>query len=463
MKKRLPQMYCRFFILTILCVLSANSLAVDTSAAFVRISLLGEGHEFLQGQERQLSVKLYTETWLRKAPRYPEITVDGALVVRPLSFATHGQETIEARDYIVQEQIYRIYPQRLGAFYVAPIQLSMSLARSGRAVQPLILHSNDLIFTVTEKRDDLVADEGQLQEEYRLIAGERSTVLSPGDTWSLEPGDVVERKIRLTAKQTTAVLLPAFTQLFSESYRNAPFFDEAQFSQQDVTGGKVFRRVSQLDDRENRGEFLAIREEIWRYEFNQPGDFTIPALALSYWDSSDGAQQMLALPEQKIKRVGVFSRASVVWLGMSILLVLIGWWCFNRLGIGRCLASVWRQNLRKRANPEREAWQALCASIREAGGSKVYQRFHQWWRFWKMGPEGFDALVTHRYDLLPKYLSTPYSPDNSAGKMAALSAIEQRQLINELQELRDCLKGARNPIATDKNLCLPPLNPPPKV
>ncbi len=441
---------------------SSVSLAEKTEKAFVRLNLIGGNEKAAQWQERRLSVKLYTDTWLRKAPQYPDIEIEGALVVRPSSFAAHSQETIDGREYIVQEQIYRVYPQRLGAFYIAPVTLSMSLAQLGSKARMMRLLSNDLIFTVEQEQEALVAADVQWQEEYRLIAGERSTALQTGETWFLQAGDVIERKITLRAARTTAVLLPNFNQLFSESYRNSPWFDESQFSRQDVDIGTIYRRVSLLEDRENRGESTAMREEIWRYKLANSGRFDIPPMMLSYWDSSDGELHSLVLPVQKLNVEGSLRWPSLVLPITFLALLIVSLWLFYTKG-----QSFWRALRAKigHANnhDEPRVWHSLCVSLREQDQESFGRQFSQWSRCWSLDSGNIHSFVTGRYDLLPIYLCTPYSPDDSTVKLATLNAIEQGRLLNELQELREYLKGAIKPIAADKKLCLPPLNPSPEA
>ncbi|GAA6150906.1 hypothetical protein [Pseudoteredinibacter isoporae] len=455
----------RIQLLVLILLQSAFSVAADTPEAYVVLSLPGGEQERVQGQEYPLSVKLYTGTWLRKAPRYPEIDVEGALVVRPLSFATHGQETVDGHDYIVQEQIYRVYPQRLGAFYVPPVQLSMSLARVGGTAQPLRVQSNDLIFTVAQQREGLIAANVEWEEEYRLIAGERSSRLPLGELWSLQQGDVIERKITLKAGRTTSILLPDFRQLQIESEQGDESVTGVQFSQQTFAGGKLYRQVSQLGDQDNRGEFLAVREEIWRYEFNEGGQFVIPAMVLSYWNLSEEAQQRLTLPAQSVDLSAPFQWRRTAWgvAGGGLALFLLMWFLktYRRRNGFAFLAQ---KPLLKRSkySGESDAWRALCASLRQQDRQAFNRHLSQWARFWNVNPTRVRVLVTSRYTALPKYLSTLYSRDGSAVRMMTLDAIEQGQLLNELQALRRQLKGSKKTTVADTSPCLPPLNPSPK-
>lgn len=453
----------RLSLLLIGVLLSVVSLAETAEKAFVRLSLIGENEKTVQGQEHKLSVKLYTDTWLRKAPKYPDIEIKGALVVRPSSFAAHSQETLEGREYIVQEQVYRVYPQRLGAFYVAPVTLSMSLAQLGSKARMMHLQSNDLIFTVRQGQKALVASDVQWQEEYRLIAGERSTELPPGETWNLQVGDVIERKIKLSAAQTTAVLLPNFNQLFSESYRDSRWFDESQFSRQDVDVGTVYRQVSMLEDRENRGDSVAVREEIWRYELANSGGFDIPPMRLNYWDSSEGKALDLVLPAQQMEVEGPLQwQGRALSIALLALLLGVSAWFYYKKGRS-AVRALGAQIDWTSQHSEPRVWRALCDSLRAQDQQRFDEMFSQWIQRRGLNPENLRSLVTSRYDLLPIYLYSHYSPDGSTVKIATLNAIEQQRMLSELQELRQYLKGAAKPIATDKTLCLPPLNPSPEA
>lgn len=471
----------RFLLLLIGLCASASASAVKSVPAFVRIVLLEREANLTEGQERRLSVKLYSESWLRKAPRYPELNVEGALVVRPSSFATHGQETIDNRDYIVQEQIYRIYPQRLGAFYIPPLSLSVGLAKGAqRSIQ---LQSNDLLFTVKRGNGLRRAADVQWQQTYRLIAGERSLVLTEGDEWDVRVGDIIERTITMTAAQTTAVLLPSFELLHADNTNlegslgaapNLALKGEQQFSRGVFSGGEVYRQILRLEDEENRGDVLAIREESWRYSVQSNDVVSLPELSFSYWDTEQDEAIELSLAGQQISLNEPFSWLALIYCGLIALCVFavvrlaieFRSSCYKRLlGVGSFASlNAWYR--------ERKAWGEITKSVKCSLRGNAQSNTHleqltlliqKWLKLWpanRLDPlinePGFESLrqtlfSSFRQDRLIAADELPHAKDRDNNKVL--------ELIEMLKILRRELKSTPKPLIVEKNVCLPPLNP----
>lgn len=482
-------------LLLSLCASLATATESDTPA-FVRMALVDEPLEGIKGQERRLSVKLYSESWLRKAPRYPELEIAGALVVRPSSFATHGQETVDGREYIVQEQLYRIYPQRLGAFYVPPITLALSLAKSDQG--SIRLQSNDLLFTVARSNSLPVAVDIQWQQHYRLVAGERSVSLEVGGQWDVRSGDVIERTMTMTAANTSAVFLPSFEDLRVEPLRSTSFFERPsraagslafntdstslegqQFSLTAFPGGEVYRQVSRLEDAENRGDVLALREEVWRYSLQGDGEVVLPALTFYYWNAEQDDVVELNLAGQQIELHASNGWLAYLYYGLIGLLVMVVAYLFARF-----FGGVDKPRLVDRVLDrfrERNAWAAVVKSVRrysakespaqecchENSRAVILMAIQQWLKLWlKLQPAAeLDRLLAQpNYKLLREFIYSNYRHDeaidnNRAAQAEFLTANYRFELLNALKSLRYQLRSAEKPITVEKNVCLPPLNP----
>jgi len=425
----------------------------DQPLAFVRIALLDEPEDALLGRERLLSVKLYSKTWLRKAPRYPEIEVDGALTVRPLSFANHSQEQINGVEYIVQEQQYRIYPQRLGAFYIPPVVLKLTISVAGEEHR-LSLQSDDLIFTVKESTSAMVARNLQLEENYQLLRQGESIDLPEEQEWELQLGDILVRHLSLRAEKTSAVLLPNLQLLNRHSDNSLGGGEGRQFSQQSNELGALYTEVSRLEDLENRGEVSAIREEVWRYEFSSAGQLEIPDIALSYWDSDLAEYQYRELAPKTI-HVG---QVAPWWLLATLLFVLsISMLLYYSVAVRSLLKKLKRQHPEK---SEKSVFDELLDALDRNAAQEVSRILPQWLQYY-----GVDSEVLEPYIQLRAYLSMPYelqgaaSENDEAAERTKIEQIELEKIKNEIRSLRSILQGHKKKQKLDKNICLPPLNP----
>ncbi|WP_299775456.1 hypothetical protein [uncultured Pseudoteredinibacter sp.] len=421
--------------------------------AFVRIALLDEPKEALLGQERLLSVKLYSKTWLRKAPRYPEIEIDGALTVRPLSFANHSQEQINGVEYIVQEQQYRIYPQRLGAFYIPPVVLKLTLSLAGEEHR-LSLQSDDLIFTVKETASAIVARDLQLEENYQLLRQGESIDLAEEQEWELQSGDILVRSLSLRAEKISAVLLPSLHLLNRHPDNSLGSGEGRQFSQQSNELGALYTEVSRLEDLENRGEVSAIREEVWRYEFGSTGQLEIPAITLSYWDSDLAEYQYRELAAKTI-HVG---QVAPWWLLVTLLFVLsISVLLYYSAAV---LPLLKRLKPQHPVSSEKSLFNELLGALDHNAAQEVSRIIPQWLQHY-----GVDSEVLEPYIQLRVYLSMPYelkgavSENDERAERTKIEQIELEQIKNELRSLRLALQGHKKKQKLDKNICLPPLNP----
>ncbi|WP_299977449.1 hypothetical protein [uncultured Pseudoteredinibacter sp.] len=429
------------------------SAAQEQPLAFVRIALLDEPEEALLGQERLLSVKLYSKTWLRKAPRYPEIEIDGALTVRPLSFANHSQELLDGAEYIVQEQQYRIYPQRLGAFYIPPVVLNLSISLEGEEHR-LSLHSDDLIFTVKESVPAIVARNLQLEESYQLLRQGESIDLAEGQEWELQLGDILLRSLSLRAEKISAVLLPNLYLLNSRSDSLLGRGEERQFSQQSNELGALYTEVSRLEDLENRGEVSAIREEIWRYELSFAGQLEIPAIALSYWDSEQAEYRYRELDAKTIH----IGPTTPWWLLATLLFVLsILVLFYYSSSVQLILKKLKRPHLE---SSEKSVFDELVYALDHHAAQRAACLLALWLKYYDAEPE-----VLEPYIQLKECLSMPYelqaaaAEDNEGPEQIKIEKIKTEKIKEELRSLRSVLQGHKKKQKPEKNICLPPLNP----
>lgn len=100
------------------------------------------------------------------------------------------------------------------------------------------------------------------------------------DTLHLRPGQPLRRTIRIEARGVAAAQIPPLT----------PAAD----------GFAVYPEPPRLEEREEDGWITGIREQSWRLVPRQGGDFTLPLLLVSWWDSVAGLPRQATLPARPI-------------------------------------------------------------------------------------------------------------------------------------------------------------------
>lgn len=284
-------MLFRVYLVLLFCCLDAMAADKVFEQArpdqIIEIRLLPE--KAVPGEIRRLEIDILTKLWFLNAPVYPDIQVEGAMVIAPRSFGVNFTEHRNGVDYTGQRQEYLIFPQRQGAFLVRPIEVG------------LIVPGKDgftpLKASVTSAQLSFITDEFLLPQ----YSGSNQTSLLAGREFLLEEfytedadirvGDVLSRNISLQARDTLGMFLPSFGQDMPELSKKAT---------SSFPGGRLYRRILDLSDELNRGELTAQRTEIWEYIFEEAGEYTLPGIEVVFWDLDSKTWRSVSLKPRSI-------------------------------------------------------------------------------------------------------------------------------------------------------------------
>lgn len=233
-------------------------------------------------QQTRLFVEILTDTWFSTAPRYPELSVGGAIILPPEQLGTNFTEQINGATYSGQRRGYVIYPQRLGQLVVPSFEISLAIATEGRPSAPLALRT-------PAQRIEVVAP-----PDVETLAGFFTTPrLEVRDTWDkpladLEVGFAIKRTVRLSGEQMLGMLLP---KLIFE----AP------------AGIAVYADAPRVHDRINRGLYRGERRQTVTYVLQQPGTYQLAPLELQWWDpvQEELRSTTLSTPEFHVTGAGL--------------------------------------------------------------------------------------------------------------------------------------------------------------
>jgi hypothetical protein len=242
-----------------------------------RISALlePEGPYYL-GQQVRLVVEVETDSWFTTAPRYPEITVPGAIVLQPEVFAVNSTRREGPVTWTAQRQRYLIFPQRVGALVMPPIDIAFAVSVDGKPGDAMTL-TTPRLDAADVRMPPGASDAGTFVTTPRLDVRETFDRELDG----LEVGDAVTRSVTQTASGTFALLLPAVR-------FEAP------------AGVTAYPAQPHLDDRGNRGTYTATRVDSVTYVLEQAGQFELPPIEIHWFDIGQSTMRTETLAARDI-------------------------------------------------------------------------------------------------------------------------------------------------------------------
>ena len=220
-----------------------------------------------------------------------------------------GSEVIEGTTFITQRHEFSIYSQQIGEVVVPPFRVRFSAKEN---------------FVGEPQEVDGRTPELRFQSQRPPTTGGDAVILAVAamdvqQTWNPDPkaatlcaGDVLERTIVQRATGTSAMML-------------SPIAAEAP------PAVRVYASAPLVEDRNERGDVLAVRRDTLKYQFERPGNYELPALDISWWDTQKNQLQRVQLaaatievaatsaPEVTGRRAGVWTIAGLAAVTLALL------------------------------------------------------------------------------------------------------------------------------------------------
>ncbi|MCK9605487.1 MAG: BatD family protein [Methylomonas sp.] len=237
------------------------------------------------------TLKLYRRVQITQASlNDPEIK--DALVEKLGEDNTYSTQ-VNGMDYWVTERKYAIFPQQSGLFSIAPLTLTAEVVSNANNRRPRFNGffnrqttetrrvSSDAITLTVLPVPPSFTDPAWLSAESLQLKQSWST-----DNLQTKVGEPLTRTITLIAKGATVGQLPELSRPSNiqgiKTYPDQPLLQE---------------------DKQNDG-LIAIREEKIAYIPSQPGQYTLPALAISWFNTKTQKTEVARLPEVKLTALG---------------------------------------------------------------------------------------------------------------------------------------------------------------
>lgn len=421
-------------------------LNVGPVKAFIRAQLLPEAG--VRGQKRVLQVNIYTRYWFKRVPQMPPLKIADVVVIQPKGFGVNFTESHHGVNYNVQTQEYQLFPQRQGVFVIPALAVDFAVQREQRPeeisleTEPLYLLAKPL---APEQARVLVAENLSLEESYSV---EQTHPFDQGQSTGQAAitvllGQLVDRQIQLRAESSLAMLIDPFAE-------GSLVRDEGGVAYTVINGGRRYREVLSVKDDNNRGQTIASRKERWRYVFDTPGEFVIPALSVDWFDIGTQSWRQASLPQLRINVIssdGV-TRWKLRYLFALLLLPVI---YFSRTHVYRLAMGLLEGGRFRLKNSEWYCWQRLNRACRKGRSDEIIRTFYAW-------RQCYNIILAVRGDTAPDL-----SFDLGKGLAPEWSALFSRQgtpfgpeLLLGLKQYRHRLKlRIKNNQKSDSRICLP--------
>ena len=338
----------RFLSLLLLLALPASAGTLDSLLAEDRLrvaSWLEPAEEIVVGQEVRLVIEVSTPRWFAGGTRIGAPEIDGLVVLRRNEFALNLSRREAGDTWVVQRWELELYPQRSGEFALPPIQLELAVNDAEAGILRGQVQTEPLAFRV------------QLPA---AMAGSGSWLATPSlsirqrvdrDPANLVPGDAFTRVLEIEATYVTAMMLP-------EPDLSAP------------EGIAAYPAIPELENRSNRGEATAIRRQAVTYVVERAGQYRLPALSLTWWNTETRQRETTVLPELEIDAGAATPLASGTGLPA---------WFWPALVSASllCIAALLARRRQRRADPLKEARRALGRGDAPAATRALYGWLNQ--------------------------------------------------------------------------------------
>lgn len=237
------------------------------------------------------TLKLYRRVQITQASlNDPEIK--DALVEKLGEDSTYSTQ-VNGLDYWVTERKYAIFPQQSGVFTIAPLTLTAEVVSDESNRRPRFNGFFNRQITETRRvtSDAVTLNVLPVPPSYNDPAWLSAEALELTQSWSADNlqtkvGEPLTRTISLTAKGATVGQLPELS--------GSP----------NIQGIKTYPDQPLLKEDKQSDGLIAIREEKIAYIPSQPGQYTLPALAISWFNTKTQKTETARLPEVKLTALG---------------------------------------------------------------------------------------------------------------------------------------------------------------
>lgn len=188
-----------------------------------------------------------------------------------------GSESIDGKTWLTQRHEFAIYTQRAEDVVIPSFRVRFSGKTTFTSeAEPIEGFTPELRF-----RSERPPGTEHLGVVVAATSMEVSQTWHPDSMGSIKAGDVITRTVVRRATGTTAMMLPPV------DIETPP-------------GVRHYVTDPTVQDFTERGASQAVRHETIKYQFERPGTFQLPDLAVTWWDTNARALKRVTLPGKTV-------------------------------------------------------------------------------------------------------------------------------------------------------------------
>jgi hypothetical protein len=373
------------------------------------------------GQSAQMRVTVLVPTWFARPPVYPSFEIANAITRLPADSSFPTRESIGGESWSGIVRDYRIYPMLAARYRISGETISVSYASPGSEPVTMDVPIPDIEFA------GVVPEGAEGLDPYLAGSALALQLEVEGDLSDVAVGDAIVLRYRAELDGLPAFFLPPLSPSLA------------------ATNISVYADEPEIVDAD-----LARRSETLTIIVEGPGEISVPAVKLDFWNTNSaaiesvvadgltvsvaGAMEMAALDEgttQRDWRLAAFGAA------LAFLLIVLSW-----KGLPVAAESA-RKHAAKRRASERYAYQQLLDLLRTRKPGEVSRSLYTWLRRLPSapGPREFALAygsgdLAEQLDILGRITYT-----------GATDPVDWKKLRKELSSARrNYLRGAGNDV-----------------
>ncbi|MFV2032009.1 MAG: BatD family protein [Gammaproteobacteria bacterium] len=364
-----------------------------------------------------------------------DLEIEGVeVVVEPLGRARQYQTLLADKPYLVRERKFALFPQQSGALKIKPVLAEVQLASRSQSIFNPFPDSRDIRRVRSQGFSLIVSSAAEtFDAPYWLPASSvRLSENWQGDLNQIVAGEPVTRTISLVAEGLTAAQLP-------------------ELALDDIPGVKQYPDKPLLQDLRTLEGITGSREQKIALIPGAAGSYTLPEIAIPWWNVETQKQEVARIPAKTIKvraaaisgsvsqqdlgpvpvnpvaPVTTAAEASSFWVWLSLFLAigwvvsLLVWWMTRRAftpsevtaeNVARTSLRAAKRRLKQTCsdNNAREAREALLIWAKAIEPDRQFSRLSQI-------AQHFGGSLNHHVDTLNQSL---YSQGDSGWDGKAL-------------------------------------------
>ena len=272
---------------------SGDAAAASAPSVFIETSV-SEEQPYVQAAV-QLTVRLFTAALLYRADL--ELPENGDVVAKQVGTDESGHTERNGRTYQVITRHYVLFPLHSGKLTLQGPVLDAEVAANQprrpfgsdpfgggffggpafRTIQPVRLHGNPVVLTVRARPASAVGSYWLPARNVTLSAAWNPAKLSA------PAGDPITLDVALQATGLTAAQLPDLSSLLGIP-----------------PGLKAYPDQPKLNDSTQDGLLVGSRDQIIALMADKPGNYTIPALTVTWWDTQTDQPRVTTVPSRTL-------------------------------------------------------------------------------------------------------------------------------------------------------------------